>query len=420
MSTTPRVLLAAGAAAALLLTGCSSSDTSSDDAAQAGTDSRGPITFAMGKNDAAIVLEAIDQWNAEHPDEQVTFAELAGEANDQRNALVQSLEAKSGDYDVMALDVVWTAEFAANGYVAPLEGDLEIDTSGLLPSTVDSATYQGELVAGPMNTNGALLFYRTDLVPQPPTTFAELRESCATLPAEVQCYAGQFKNYEGLTVNVSEAINAFGGAIVGEDGATPVVDSPEAAEALQTLVDMFADGQIPADGTTFTEEQTHLAFLAGEVAYARNWPYMYSKAETDETSQVKDKFAVAPLPGKDGVGASTLGGYNNAINVNSEHKATARDFIAFLQGEQTQRAFMEASFPPVLASVYDDTALEEQYAFLPTLKESLENAVPRPVTPFYEAISKAVADNAYAALRGEKSVEQALADMKAAIETAGR
>jgi multiple sugar transport system substrate-binding protein len=74
----------------------------------------------------------------------------------------------------------------------------------------------------------------------------------------------------------------------------------------------------------------------------------------------------------------------------------------------------------VLASLYDDPALIKKLAYLPTLKTSIENAVPRPVTPFYPAVTKAVQDNAYAAIKGDKSVQQSLTDMQAAIQAAGQ
>ena len=106
------------------------------------------------------------------------------------------------------------------------------------------------------------------------------------------------------------------------------------------------------------------------------------------------------------------------ITRNSQHKATAHDFIQFIINEENQRSFAEASFPPVLASVYDDPDLIEQQPYLPALKESLENAKPRPVSPFYPAISKAIQDNAYAALNGNKNVDEATKDMAAAIKQA--
>ncbi len=144
---------------------------------------------------------------------------------------------------------------------------------------------------------------------------------------------------------------------------------------------------------------------------------MYTNAE-GEASQVAGNVEVSALVGEDGVGVSTLGGYNNGININSENKATARDFMEFIVNEENQMSFAEASFPPVLASIYDDEALVEEFPFLPALKTSLENAAPRPVSPFYPEISKAIQDNSYAALTAGKSVDDATADMKAAIENA--
>ena len=152
-------LIAGIAASGLILAGCASDGDNGNGAvdnpaAQEGQDSRGPITFAMGKNDIEKVVAIADRWNEENPDEEVTIHELAGEADAQRETLVQSLEASSDEFDVMALDVTWTAEFAANGYLVPLTGQMEIDTSALLEPAVESATYNGTLYALPQNTNG--------------------------------------------------------------------------------------------------------------------------------------------------------------------------------------------------------------------------------------------------------------------------
>lgn len=424
-NTRSRIAVAASAVALLALAGCSSDNggggTSADEAATQNLDGRGAISFAMGKNDTDKLQPVIAKWNAAHPDEQVSLKELPGEADEQRNKLEQSLQAGNADYDVMALDVVWTAGFAANGWLQPLEGSLALDTAQLLPATVESATYRGKLYAGPQNTNAQLLYYRTDLTPQAPADWKALTDSCQVAKDKgVQdCMVTQLKQYEGLTVNSTQFINSWGGAVVGPDGSTPEVQSPQSKAGLQAMVDAYQGGQIAKRSTGFTEEETNLAFVGGEAMYAYNWPYMWDNAEKDG-SKVKGNVGVAPIVGPDGAGASTLGGYNNGINVFSKNKATARDFIAFVQDEENQMSFADASFPPVLKSVYDDPALIAKYPYLPALKAALENAKPRPVTPYYTAISKAVQDNASAALNGKVTVDQAVTDMTAAINNAAK
>ncbi|MCT1451967.1 MULTISPECIES: ABC transporter substrate-binding protein [unclassified Corynebacterium] len=394
------------------LAACSSDSADSNGGSSEGAGERGPITFAMGRNDTDKLTPIIDAWNEQHPDEQVTLKELAGEADDQRDTLVQSLQAGNSDYDVMALDVVWTADFAANQWLEPLEGDFAIDTSKLLQSTVESATYNGKLYALPQNTNGQLLFRNVDKIDSKPDTFEDIKNACKSV--EGDCLTTQLKQYEGLTVNAVGFINGWGGTVIDDQG-QPTVESAEAKAGLQALVDAYADGTIAKSSTAATEEETNLAFTEGNTALAINWPYMYANAVEKGLN-----FEVQPLVGEKGVGVSTLGGYNNGINVNSKHKATAKDFIEFIISEDNQLSFAKASFPPVLSSIYDNEELIKEQPYLPALKESLENAKPRPVSPFYPAISKAVQDNAYAALTSGKSVDDATKDMSAAIKQAAQ
>ncbi|MFZ2240743.1 MAG: ABC transporter substrate-binding protein [Gordonia amarae] len=411
--------VALSVASALVLSACSDDGDSADDSAGKNLDGRGAISFAMGKNDLDLIRPVVASWNKAHADEQVKLVELPGEADDQRSRLVQSLQAKNSEFDVMALDVTWTAEFAANGWLEPLTGDLAIDTAGLLPATVESATYRDVLYAGPQNTNAQLLYYRKDIVGnKAPENWAALTESCGKAKAKkVDCLVTQLKQYEGLTVNASQFIHSWGGQVVGTDGKTPEVNSTKAKEGLSALVDAYKKGLIPKKATGFTEEETNLSFVGGESAYAYNWPYMYTNAG-DAESKVKGKFGVAAIVGPDGAGASTLGGYNDGINVYSKHKATALDFIKYIQSAENQKAFAKASFPPVLASIYDDKALVKEFPYLPALKDALENAKPRPVTPYYNGVSKAIQDNTYAALNGSKTVDQAAADIDEAIKVA--
>ncbi|MCE3291925.1 MAG: transporter substrate-binding protein [Arthrobacter sp.] len=320
----------------------------------------------------------------------------------------------------MSVDLVWTAEFAAKGWLQPLKDKMAIDTSAMLPSTVAGASYKDTLYAAPQNSDGGILYYRKDLVPTPPKTWDEMMGMCSIAKEnKIGCYAGQFKQYEGLTVNASEAINSAGGSVLDKDG-KPSLNTAEAKEGLGNLVEAFANGNIPKEAITYQEEESRRAFQSGNLLFHRNWPYVYNLATTEGSSKVKDKLGMAALPGKDGPGASSLGGHNVGVSVYSENKATALDFLKFITSEETQRFYAtQGSLAPVLTDLYDDAALVKKLPYLPVLKTSIENAVPRPVSPFYPAVTQAIQENSYAALKGDKPVDQALSDMQASIEAAG-
>ncbi|WP_245885499.1 ABC transporter substrate-binding protein [Kineococcus rhizosphaerae] len=418
--TLPVALAATGV---LFLGACGGGNDSggNSDAAKSGNDT-GPITYVQGKDNSNIVQPAIDKWNAAHPDEKVTLKEQTDQADQQHDDLVQNFQAKNADYDIVSVDNIWTSEFAAKGWLVPLEGDYALDTSALLPATVNAATYNKKVYVGPTSSDGGLLYYRKDLVPTPPTSWDELMADCSIAKQNnMDCYAGQYAQYEGLTVNIAEAINTAGGSVLSEDGKTATLDTPEAKAGLDRLVKAFQNGDIPKQATTYQEEQGRQSFEDGKLLFLRNWPYVYSLAKTDGSSTVKDTFGVAALPGNgDGKpGASSLGGHAAGISVYSDHKKTAFEFLKFLESEEIQKDWLtQGSAAPVLSSLYDDPALVQQFPYLPTLKTSIENAVPRPVTPFYPAVTKAIQDNAFSALSGSKSTDAALSDMQKSVQNA--
>jgi multiple sugar transport system substrate-binding protein len=410
-------VMAGAVSVALFAAGCGGSGSSGG--SSAATNGRGPITYVQGKDNSNLLAPQAARWNAAHPNEKVTIKEQSDQADQQHSDLVQHFQAKDPNYDVVSVDVVWTAEFAAKGWLTPLKDSLTLSTTGFLAPTVKAATYNNTLYAAPTSSDGGMLYYRTDLVKTPPKTIDELWSDCSIAKkAGIDCFAGQFAKYEGLTCNATEWMNAYGAKMVDAAG-KPTADSPEAAKGLQMLADHYKNGDIPKQAITYQEEQSRAAFQSGKLLFLRNWPYVYNLASTDASSTVKGKFAVAPLPGVSGPGTSTLGGHMAAISAFSKNKATALDFLKFLTSPAEQKTNMEkGSLAPVIESIYSDPALVAKYPYLPVLKTSIENAVSRPVTPFYPGITSAIQENAFAAIQGTKTPQQAVKDMQAAMVSA--
>ncbi|MGW7381784.1 ABC transporter substrate-binding protein [Streptomyces sp. NPDC054794] len=371
-----------------------------------------------GKDTSGVVPKVIARWNKLHPKEKVTFIQLPTDADSQRQQMIQNAETKSDAYTVLSLDVVWTSEFAAHQWIDRLP-ERQFPLQDMLKPVVETAKYRGNLYAAPASSDGGVLYYRTDLlkkagVTKPPTTWPEMTADCAKvkkLPEakDMSCYAGQFQKYEGLTVNFAEAVNSAGGVVTDANG-KPDVDTSEAKRGLDFLAGSVKDGTIPKEAITYQEEDGRQAFQSGKLIFLRNWPYVYSLAQK---AKVAGKFAVAPLPGLNGPGSSSLGGHNLALSSFAKNKATALDFMKFFSSEDSASTFLkDASLAPPYADLYGDPSLVKQYPYLPVLKESILRAVPRPRVVQYGDVTSAIQQEAYAALTGSKSSAQALKDLQ--------
>jgi multiple sugar transport system substrate-binding protein len=417
--------------AAALLAACGNSNSggssgSSGGGSSAALEGRGEITFATGKDTSGNMQKLVDQWNTQHADQKVRIVELPESADGQLQQMAQNAQVKSDAYTILNLDVVWTAEFAANQWVVPIPAGT-ITESDFLKPAVDTAKYRDKLYAVPVYSDGGMLYYRKDLlqgagIDKPPTTWADLLSDCQKVKAtpagaNVGCYAGQFEKYEGLTVNFSEAVQSAGGSIV-DDSGKPNVNSSQAKAGLDALVQGFKTGAIPQKAITYKEEEGRRAFQAGELLFHRQWPYQWAKANaTDGSSQVAGKFDVAPLPGISGSGSSSLGGHNLAISAFAKNKATALDFIKFFTSEDTEKSnLLATSQAPTRADLYENADLVKQFPYLPTLKASILSAKPRPKAVKYGDVTAAIQENAYAALTGTKSTDAALKDLQTKLE----
>jgi multiple sugar transport system substrate-binding protein len=427
-----RVLIAGASIGALLAVaacgggGDEGTPQASGSAAGADFTKQGDIEVWHGKDVSGNFKKQIQAFNDQHPNGKVIDHELPDSADQQRQQMIQNTQIKNPKMAVLSVDVVWTAEFAAKGYIEALPTD-QFPTEGFIPATVDSATYFNKLYAYPSTSDGGLLYYRKDLLDKyslkPPTTFDEMKQACDKVKQgenddKLNCFAGQYNKYEGLTVNFDEAVHGAGGVIVGDDG-KPNVATPEATKGLSTLTDWFKSGDIPKAAITWQEEQGRQAFQKGQLVFHRNWGYVYNLAQkNDGSSDIVGKFDVAPLPGITGPGVSSLGGHNYAIAKNADNKGTAVDFLKFISSKEQQKsASLATSNSPVLQELYSDPDLVKKFPFMPIQLQSIQGAKPRPKAVEYGDVTLAIQDAAYGALQGQTAPDAALQSLQSKLQT---
>jgi multiple sugar transport system substrate-binding protein len=353
------------------------------------------------------------------------------DAADQRHQLyVQWLNAWSADPDVLQLDVIWTPEFAAAGWIKPLDEFRvpEQTLADFFDATLRANRWRGRLYAIPWFVDAGMLYWRTDLMNAAPTTFAELEAAAARALESGDVTLGfvwQGARYEGLVTVFLEHLSGFGGAILA-DNHTVVVDSPAGVRALTFMRDsIFADRIVPQAVLTWQEEQVRFAFQNARAAFMRNWPYAAALLARPGESAVAGRFAVAPMPRDIGGPAAALGGAQLAINARSRQPEQAWALVEYLTApeQMLERAQVSGQFPS-RRSVYADRRLADALPVPPEVARTIvESAVPRPATPVYSQLSGILQIQLHRALTRQASPEDALRsaadDMRRVLAAAG-
>jgi multiple sugar transport system substrate-binding protein len=380
---------------------------------------KGEITYCQGKDTTGETKAWGKQFNEKHKSEglSVKIVEFPASADEQRTQFVQRQEAKSGDCDVFRSDVIWTAEFASQGWLYDLTPYIEDRRDDFIQPSIDTATYDGKIWGVPHYTNAALLYYRKDKIDQVPTTWQDVYAQAADKGGIVF----QGAAYEGLTCDWLEIAYAAGGSVISEDGKEATIDSPENVAATKLMADAVKNGAAPKAVATYMEPESLTAWQTGKPAMMRNWPYAYGLSQDDP--KLKGKFDVAPLPEFEGAGkAAILGGGNNVISVYSKNPGGALAVVDFLAQQEWQTQLTaEFSQASPLKGTYEQPEVQKAIPFSDDLLTALEQAKPRPVSPVYPQISQAIYKNVNQALTGQKSPEdamkQAQSDIQKALET---
>lgn len=384
------------------------------------------IVFTTPAEDAlGAIRQLVELFNSTHKQIKVEHKTLSSGSDDCHRYYVTAFLAKSNSFDVFSADIIWSAEFASSGWVEPLDTYFTPQQrSRFLPGPIAGCTYRNHIWAVPWFTDSGILLYRSDLVKAPPKTWGELLTTAKELMEKGRIkygYVFQGNQYEGLTCNVLELIWNNGGEVFDERNQV-AINTLEAIGGLQILVDIIASGICPPDVLSYQEEDARLIFQDGNVLFARNWPYAWSLMNQAD-SPVRGKVGISPLPiGPMGEVAraqssSCLGGWNLMINRYSKNKEAAWKFIEYMTGYEGQKInSINGGRLPTRLAVYKDPEVLQVNPYYKDLYHNFLHSRPRPVSPYYSAISEIMQINFYKALTEDMSCREAIFEISRNIE----
>jgi len=339
--------------------------------------------------------DVIKSFNDLHPETPVRMVEGPPATNTREDMYSTAFLSGAGGYDIVFCDVVWVPKFVAADWLMDLSDRLPAaDRQDFLDEDLKAGSYQGRLYRVPAFTDAGVLYYRKDLVGDPPVTFDDLNKLAERFKDQNRLgFLWQGKQYEGLVTNFLEVLWGFGGDWIDAETREVFLDRPEALMALQ-----FAKSTIgsisPPGVTTYTEEETRTLFQDGRAVFLRNWLYVWALAARED-APIKGRVGLAPMvhaPGK--TSAATLGGWGFAISRFTSNPEAAWKFVQFItRSDQLQniherlgriparKSLVPAEFQPILKAARARPAIPEYAQASDILQRWLSAAMSNRVSP---------------------------------------
>ena len=386
------------------------------------------VVFSFFPDPTGSVQRLIERFHRENGDGiSVRLREMPADSGQHFDQLNTEFHSGESGIDVIGGDVIWPAQFAANGYIADLSDRFpESERRAFLPATIEANTYEGAIYGVPWYTDAGMLYYRLDLLETagysaPPATWDELKEQARAVQEDVGTRYGfvfQGADYEGGVVNALEYLWTSGGNVL--DGDRVIIDSPEATRGLEIERSMVADGIAPEGVSQYKEQESATIFLGGDAVFMRNVPRMYALASDPAESEIEPAvIGVAPLPvAEEGLRSySSLGGWNLFLNANSQNADAAWEFMRFMSAPEQQKVrAIEGSVLPARRALYEDEEVLQKVRVAELGREAIRNTRPRPVSPFYSDMSLRMSEGFATSLWGEAPPDEVLGTLRRELE----
>lgn len=381
--------------------------------------------FVGGQQRPDVMRKILDLYESRTPGVRVAV-EVGGATSDQQQQYLNTvLTSRDAAIDVMLIDVIRPAQFAAAGWAEPLDSYLGSERDAVmaryLPAYREANIVSGKVIALPYFADAQFLYFRTDLLEkyklQPPKTWEELASVAQTIlkgenNPNLRGFSTAGAPIEGTVCTFLVPMWGAGGQFLNAQG-KPDVGTAAGKKALQLWTDLKASGVTPANLAEIVTDRIRVDFQSGNLLFAMQWGYAWNRFQNDADSVVKGKTNVVPLPGFAGNQPATcIGGWQIAVSAFSKNKAAAVNLLKFLSSpEVSKMQAILASHLPVFAEVYQDPEVLKVNPWFQFARNVVVTGRSRPVSPDYPEVSEIIRTNINAFLAGTRNADQAIADM---------
>jgi trehalose/maltose transport system substrate-binding protein len=384
--------------------------------------------FTGGQQRPDVMRKIADEYQKKNPNVKVEVEVGGATSEAQQQYLSTVLSSKDSALDVILIDVIRPAQWAAQGWAEPLDGYLGADKprilSQYLKAYADANQVNGKLIALPYFADSQFLYYRKDLLEKykrpVPKTWDEMMETARIImdgekTPSLQGFSTAGAPIEGTVCTYLVPLWGAGSDITAAGKLN--LDTPQARQPFQLYGRMKQAGVLPKNIAEIPTDRIRIDMQAGNLIFAMSWGYVWNRLENDADSKVKGKIGVTTLPhDPGGKSATCIGGWQVAVSAFSKNKPEAVKFARWLSSpEVSKMQAVMASHMPVFPSVYKDPEVLKANPWFADALPVVEGAKSRPVSAQYPQVSDVIRSNMNAYLAGTKTTDVALSDMKSRL-----
>jgi trehalose/maltose transport system substrate-binding protein len=333
---------------------------------------------------------------------------LPSAADAQREQLVRRLAGRDRSIDLMSLDPPFVAEFANAGFLHEITRDEDVAalTDDVLEAPRQAAYWNDKLVAVPLWANTQLLWFRKSVAAaagvDPTRDEFTWQDAIAAAERQGKIVAVQGDRYEGYVVWINALVVSSGGRILADPAAgaeaTPAIASTAGDRAAEIVGGLARSPAASPDVATAREEEARATFQGERGGFMVNWPYVWNAARDAVRAgtlaqAVVDDIGWARYPRADPARPSRppLGGIDIAIGAFTQHPEEALRATRCITSLESQvQLMLDTGVPAARATAYDRPAVREQLPMAAVIRDSIAEAGPRPLTPYWVDVSAAV------------------------------
>ena len=403
----------------------------------------GEITVATVNNGHMIEMQKLtSHFEKANPGTTVNWVTLP--EGELRQLVTTDIATKGGQFDVMTIGMYEAPIWGKRGWLEALEFGADYDVDDILPAMRGGLSYDGKLFAAPFYGESSMIMYRKDLVDaagmsiEDNPSWDHIRDVAAAITDKDNgvygiCLRGKPGWGDNMAFLTTMA-NSFGAQWFNMDW-TPALDSQEWNDAITFYVDLLNEYGPPGSaGNSFNEI---LALInEGKCGMWIDATIAASFVTDPDQSKVADKMAFAQAPQKATTkGANWLWAWALAVPAGTQKSEDARKFIEWATSKEYIALVGETNGWGVVPtgtrqSTYDNPKFREAATFDEAELKAILSANPEDSTlnpspyvgvqfaaiPEFQAIGVAVGQQMTAALAGDISVEEALANAQAAAD----